>query len=181
MASFASVKAVIVMDKEGKRIHAKYYTSDLLGNLQKQRLLEEKLLKKTKESSVGEATLEADVIVLENTVAVFRQSMDVVLFIVGSSNENELILASVLDGLYVSLSMLLRDQLEKRMVLENLEYLFLLVDELVDGGIILETDAKVLASRVLMKGSDGDSTPTAELTIGQAMGVVREQIKRSFQ
>ena len=103
------------------------------------------------------------------------------MFIVGSPTENELVLASVVDGLYEALAMLLPDSVEKRTILENLEYLFLLVDELVDGGIILETDPRALASRVLMKGSDGNTTPASELTIGQAMGVVREQISKSFR
>ena len=178
--SCENVKAVVVLDNDGKRLHAKYYSSELSSKT-KQEALEAKLILKRKDAGSGH--LDANVILLDGTVSVFRTGTDgTTLYIVGSANENELILAAAVDGLYDALDMLLPgDALDKRTILENYEYLFLLVDELVDGGIILEKDPKALCSRVLMKGSDGVNTPTAELTIGQAMGVVREQLTKSFR
>jgi hypothetical protein len=146
----------------------------------KQEALEAKLIGKKKDAGSGH--LDANVILLDGTVSVFRTGTDgTTLFVVGSASENELILAAAVDGLYEALDMLLPGDLDKRTILEHYEYLFLLVDELVDGGIIMEKDPKALCSRVLMKGSDGVNTPTAELTIGQAMGVVREQLSKSFR
>ena len=177
-----TVKAVVILDQDGQRLHAKYYASEFAGadNAAKQASFEQKLVRKKKEAGSGH--LDANVMLLDGTVSVFRTGADGTgLFVVGSASENELVLASVVDGLFEALSMLLPDSVEKRTILENLEYLFLLVDELVDGGIILETDPRALASRVLMKGSDGNTTPASELTIGQAMGVVREQISKSFR
>lgn len=178
--SCENVKAIVVLDNDGKRLHAKYYSSELSSKT-KQEALEAKLILKRKDAGSGH--LDANVILLDGTVSVFRTGTDgTTLYIVGSANENELILAAAVDGLYDALDMLLPgDALDKRTILENYEYLFLLVDELVDGGIILEKDPKALCSRVLMKGSDGVNTPTAELTIGQAMGVVREQLTKSFR
>jgi hypothetical protein len=174
------VKAVVVLDQDGKRLHAKYYAAELASKV-KQESLEAKLNMKRRDAGSGH--MDANIILLEGTVSVFRTGTDgTALFVVGSASENELILAAVVDGLYEALAMLLPGEaLDKRTILENYEYLFLLVDELVDGGIILEKDPRALCSRVLMKGSDGASTPAAELTIGQAMGVVREQISKSFR
>jgi len=178
--SCENVKAVVVLDHDGKRLHAKYYAPEFKSQA-KQESLEAKLISKKKDAGSGH--MDANVILLDGTVSVFRTGTDgTALFVVGSANENELVLAAVVDGLYEALAMLLPgDALDKRTILENYEYLFLLVDELVDGGIILEKDPRALCSRVLMKGSDGANTPTAELTIGQAMGVVREQISKSFR
>lgn len=51
-------------------------------------------------------------------------------------------------------------------MLENLDYVLLAVDELVDNGILLESDPAVVASRVSMKGADSD-IPLSEQTISQ--------------
>ena len=46
------------------------------------------------------------------------------------------------------------NQFDKRTLLENIDYVLLALDELVDGGIILESEPSILASRVAMKGAD---------------------------
>ena len=74
----------------------------------------------------------------------------------------------------------MRGQLEKRVLLDNLDLVLLTVDELVDGGIILETDALLIANRVLMRAPDGD-TPIAELTIGQALATAKKQLVKGFR
>ena len=179
MSGIASVKAVVVLDGNGKRLHAKYYAPELAAAA-KQAALEQKLMQKKKDAGSGQ--MDANVVLLDGTVSVFRTGHDGTgVFVVGSANENELVLAAVVDGLFEAICLLLPGSVDKRTILENLEYLFLLVDELVDGGIILEKDPRALASRVLMKGSSGAETPAAELTIGQAMGVVREQLSKSFR
>ena len=164
------------MDDAGKRIHAKYYTADF-SNAAAQADFEKKLFQKTQGTT---ARIEAEIVMIESVVAVYKSGSDVTMYVVGSAEENELLLASVLDGLYDSLSVMLKDRLDKATLLRNLEFLFLIVDELVDGGIILETDPKALASRVLMKGSDGNDTPVSELTIGEAIATAREHISRTL-
>lgn len=108
-----SVKAVLVLDSnDGSRIHAKYYAPELRANeaqvsvwRQKQLLprviemvqleFEKKLFAKTRSQN---ARNEAEIVMLDRTVSVYRQGMDVVLFVVGSAQENELILAQVFKG-----------------------------------------------------------------------------------
>jgi len=172
-----SIKAILVLDQDGRRVHAKYYGS-AFNTPEKQAAYEAKFYGKTKSTI---ARSEAEIILLENTVALYRSGADVTFVVVGNTQENELILNEVLDGLFDSLSILLRDNLEKRVILEHLELVFLIVDELVDGGVIMATDGKALASRVLMKGSTGDDTPLSELTIGQAINVAKEQLQKSLR
>eukprot|EP00899_Mesostigma_viride_P010853 jgi/Mesvir1/1976/Mv16603-RA.1 len=50
----------------------------------------------------------------------------------------------------------LRNAVDKKTVLENLDLVLLALDELIDGGLILETEPAVIASRVAMRGSDSD-------------------------
>ena len=118
---------------------------------------------------------------LEKNVAVFRASSETRFYVVGSNLENELILTAVLDGLYEALNTLLRGQTDRRTVLDSLELVILTIDELVDGGMILETDPNAIVSRVLMRGIDGaGQVPLTELTIGQALTSAREQFIKSM-
>ena len=96
--------------------------------------LEKKLYSKTKNSN---ARQEAEIILLDNIVSVYKTGLDTMIFVVGDASENELILTAVLDALYDSLSILLRDQLEKRLLLDNVDMLMLCMDELVRSYISL--------------------------------------------
>lgn len=63
------------------------------------------------------------------------------------------------------------------------QQVILVIDELVDGGMILETDPNNIVSRVLMRsvtGPSGGEVPLTELTIGQALTSAREQFIKSM-
>ena len=117
------------------------------------------------------------------------------------------------------LALAARRQVDKRSALENLDLIFMTLDELVDGGcaqlnaracllslrrsrhrtgaaalasasdarvplcpprsIILETDPSVVASRVSMRGGEGD-VPLSEQTFSQALASAKEQLARSL-
>jgi hypothetical protein len=53
--------------------------------------------------------------------------------------------------MYDALSNLMGGQTDRNMVLDNLELVFLLIDEHCDGGIVLEVDGSKLASSVLLR------------------------------
>jgi hypothetical protein len=93
---------------------------------------------------------------------------DVMLYVVGGSDENEIVGASqrssglcvpmanfspqllynVILALRDSLSILLKNSTDKRTIIENYDLVALAIDEIVDDGIILETDPMVVSSRV---------------------------------
>ena len=66
---------------------------------------ESKLYSKTKNSN---ARMEAEVVMLGDVVVVYRFVSDFFVYIVGPSHGNELVLATVLDGLYEAMSALLK-------------------------------------------------------------------------
>eukprot|EP00574_Skeletonema_japonicum_P010780 CAMPEP_0201719008 /NCGR_PEP_ID=MMETSP0593-20130828/4360_1 /ASSEMBLY_ACC=CAM_ASM_000672 /TAXON_ID=267983 /ORGANISM="Skeletonema japonicum, Strain CCMP2506" /LENGTH=250 /DNA_ID=CAMNT_0048209397 /DNA_START=58 /DNA_END=810 /DNA_ORIENTATION=- len=125
---------------------------------------------------------------------------------VGPAGESELVLAHLVEGMYEALSHLMGGSTDRAMVLDNLELVFLLIDEHCDGGIILETDGQKLAGSVLLRdeqepamgqgmegqgggGMPGQAPPMqsgggmgglgmggGEMTIGQALMQARNQI-----
>ena len=65
-------------------------------------------------------------------------------------------------------------------VMKSLEYVLLALDELVDGGTILEIEGSAIAARVSMKSTTAD-VPLHEQTPGQAFSSIREQMQRHFK
>ncbi|KAH7299165.1 hypothetical protein KP509_25G075600 [Ceratopteris richardii] len=112
-------------------------------------------------------------------IVVYKFIADLHFYVTGGDDENELILATVLQGFFDAVSLLLRNNVDKRTVLENLDLIFLCIDEIVDGGIILETEANVIAAKVAMRGADAD-VPLSEQTISQALATAREHLARSL-
>lgn len=123
----------------------------------------------------------------DDYVVVFKALGDLIFYVTGAVSENELVLYAALQALFESVSLLLRGQLDKKTALENLDLLLLCVDEVVDAGLILETDPQTVASRVAMRGADSDggvgaggAVGSAEQTLSQALGTAREMLVRSL-
>jgi len=85
---------------------------------------------------------------------------------VGPANESELVLAYLCEGMYDALAQLMGGTTERTMVLDNLELVFLLIDEHCDGGIILETDGSKLSAAVLLR----DDEPMDQMMGGMPSG-----------
>ncbi|VEL23481.1 unnamed protein product [Protopolystoma xenopodis] len=152
-----AIKAIIILDIDGKRVLAKYYT-DMFPTLKSQSTFESKLFNKTNRTPCGEITL------FEGTTCVYKSNVDLFFYIVGDISENELILISALNCLYDSIGQILKRSVEKKMLVDNLDLIFLAIDELCDEGVLLECDASSLASRV---GSRPDDIPLSEQTVVQ--------------
>ena len=153
----------------------------LKGDKAKQVEFERKLLAKTQNAAMSE---DADILLLDGLVCVYKLGIDVVFFVVGGAQENELVLCEALDGFFGALNGLLRSQLEKRVLLDNLDLVLLVVDELIDSGIILETNALAVANRVLMRddtdGQGAGGGAVSEMTIGQALATAKQAVSRSL-
>lgn len=102
--------------------------------------------------------LNNDVLLLDGRVVVYKTTIDVTFFVVGApssgaaggvgGDENELLLYGVLTTLREAMEVVLKQTLDKRTLLDNYDVLAITVDEVVDGGIVLESDALTVATRV---------------------------------
>ena len=123
--------------------------------------------------------VERGAVVFVKRARVHKARADVLMYVVGSEDENELILDTVLDGVTGALSILLGGDVSANNILEHLDVAMLTVDETVDDGIILEVDSKTIVNRVLMQGADGSVKDITDMTISQAMEVAREQLLKN--
>ena len=74
---------------------------------------------------------------------------------------------------------------EKRLLLDNFDTLLLAIDEMIDSGMILETEAAAIVNRVGMKTADaGNPSETggafSEGNLNSMFASAREQIARSL-
>ncbi|TLS25318.1 hypothetical protein PpBr36_07633 [Pyricularia pennisetigena] len=158
--SLSSVNAIIILGcDDGSRIFAKYYTSphqaapgagqaaaltappNPFPDVKAQKAFEKGLLEKTVKQT-------GDIILYDNRIVLYKMESDVMMYVVGSVDENEVLLYNVILALRDSLHLLFKQSVDKRTIIENYDLVSLAIDEIVDDGIILETDPTIIVQRV---------------------------------
>ena len=158
------VDAILVLDGEGHRLAGKYYGNFLakpVGQQTREQLREafEKALQ-AKIAGLAARPEAAEVVTCQGRTAVVCggsggvNPQDVRIVHVGPTQESELVLAHLAEGMYEALHQLMGGAVNRTMVLDNLELVFLLIDEHCDGGLILEVDPSKLAGAVLLRDED---------------------------
>ncbi|KAJ8539313.1 hypothetical protein K7X08_013565 [Anisodus acutangulus] len=171
------VKNILLLDSERKRVAVKYYCDDWPTHSAK--LAFEKSIftkiQRTNARTEGTGTHPFGfslIFMADRFICFWKQCLAITLlsislykiftfFVTGGDDENELILATVLQGFYDAVTLLLRSNVEQREALENLNLILLCLDEIVDGGMILETDGSVIAGKVASHNMD-DRSPISE-------------------
>lgn len=167
-----TIKAVIILDSEGQRIAAKYATFSDLLKPKDQISFEKKLTLKAAKSP-------NEVMLIDDAMVLYRALGDVHVFIVGGIEENELLLLNVLNVFCDSLQIVLGEDVSKQVAMDSLDSVLLLIDELVDDGIILETDPNLIAERATMRNSAEPSIP--EQTLTQAFMLAKDQLIKALR
>ncbi|XP_062388780.1 coatomer subunit zeta-2 isoform X2 [Sardina pilchardus] len=168
--SLYTVKAVFILDNDGNRLLSKYYDLDLYPSMKEQRSFEKNVFNKTHKA-------DNEIAFLEGMTIVYKGSIDLFFYVVGSAQENELMLMAVLNCLFESLSQILRKNVERRCLLDNMDGVFLVVDEIIDGGVILESDPQQVVEKVNYRADDN---PLSEQSVAQVLQSAKDQIKWSI-
>ncbi|KAM0791341.1 hypothetical protein ACM66B_005809 [Microbotryomycetes sp. NB124-2] len=188
--SLNCVTAVILLDSDSNRLLARYCSpahadpkqqtqpfKNPFATAKEQRAFELGIWEKTRRAN-------GDVLLYSNQLVLYKNSIDLTFYVVGPEGENELMLQGVLNAFYDAVSLLLRHQVEKRAILENLDLVVLALDETIDNSIILETDPIAIASRVSRPRPDAgvqlSDITINEQTIMQAFSTVKDKIGRQI-
>lgn len=158
--SLYTIKGLAILDNDGRRILANYYDKDLFPTTKEEKAFEKNLFNKTVKATGGE------IIMLDGLTCLYKSNVDLFFYVMGSTHENELLLMSVLNCLYDSVSQILRKNVERRALFDNLDIVMLAMDEIVDGGVVLESDPNAVVNRVALRADD---IPLGEQTVAQVI------------
>ena len=105
---FTDCTAILILDSDGNRILGKYYTPphdadkpNTYSTLKDQKAFEKGLFEKTKKQS-------SDVILYDNKLVVYKQTVDATIYVVGGLEENEVMLYLVVVALRDCFDVLLK-------------------------------------------------------------------------
>ena len=96
-----TVNAVVLLDNEGRHLFARHFSSTSMDKDQ-QRQWEQRLWESTRRKPLGQ------VAVIDGQIVVYKPNLDVVLYVVGPLDSNELMFGALLDGLFETLEVLLK-------------------------------------------------------------------------
>ena len=154
------VKGVVVLDNEGKRIIAKYYNAPrgLETNHNQKNFERQIFIKSNKQGNSAKVNMyENDIMTIDNYTAVFRCYTDMTIYILGDRDDNELVLAMVLDTIHECFDKVFKHSIERKSLINNMTAVILVIDELIDQGIIMATDSATILKRINIKGASSSS------------------------
>ncbi|CAF0733829.1 unnamed protein product [Brachionus calyciflorus] len=166
--SLYTIKAILILDNDGNRLIGKYY-DNTFSSIKEQVDFEKILFNKTHKAN-------GEIIMLDNLTIVYRSIVDLFFYVIGSTSDNEIMLVSVLNCLYDSISQILRKNMEKKYLFDYMDAVELTVDEICDNGILMETDPTAIAQRAGLK----DDVPLGEQTVMDVVKSARDQLKWSL-
>ncbi|KAK4180767.1 Longin-like domain-containing protein [Triangularia setosa] len=157
--SLYSVNAILILSSEdGSRIFSKWYNpphqaagqpsttaapasaQNPFADKTAQVRFEKALLQKTAKQT-------GDILLFDNRIVLYKMEADVAIYVVGGVEENEILLYNVLLALRDALHLLFKQSVDKRTIIENYDLVSLAIDEIVDDGVVLETDPTIIVQR----------------------------------
>lgn len=183
--SMLAVHGIVILHAiDGSRLLSKYYgNGDLAQSIAVQKAFEKTLFERTKKFPNQEVTT------CNGRVVVYRSNLDVLIYLVGcdqTESPNELSLAIPLDCLYQVLTTTIKPQLDRTGILESYDTVSLIIDEIVDHGVVLECNPNDVVEKMARTSTFGnvssvsvDSTNTSEQTLSGALSFATQKL-RSF-
>ena len=179
---FCEIKAVLVIDSDGMKIYGKYYRpTDQLATASGQDLFEKQL--KSKVSKFSLKNKENEIVLLESMTVIFKLLNNVCIYIIGSNDENEILMASILDTMVEALEIVYRTEVDRTRIIEEIDLLMLTIDEMIDDGNILAFEATSIVERVLMREANEIAQPkqnVKESLFGRALQNAKQAISKTM-
>lgn len=159
------VEALVVLDMDGHRLFGKYFPNvadpskppswpTVESQANYERVLHTRLRDPRTNGSTttgsSQASADGDIMLFEGHTLIFKVDPELTFIIIGSADENELLLSAVLSCIYEAFQLLTKclGSVDKRLFLEHYDLFILCVDEVLDDGIILETTAGAVVQEV---------------------------------
>ena len=84
---------------------------------------------------------ENDIMTIDNYTAIFRCYVDMTIYLLGDRDDNEMVLAMVLDTIHDCFDTVFKRNIERKSLINNMTAVILVIDELIDSGIVMAADS----------------------------------------
>lgn len=163
-----TIRALLIIDLDGKRIYSKYYEKNPSLSLQKQQDIENRVAKSV--ASKGNN----DLFLLDKYVVIYRQLSDTIVAMLTDPSENEIFVNMTLNCIVDGFDKIFERGFDKKIALEYYDKIAIAIDEVIDDGIVLETDSQALADRVNFKNLEGtESAGFSEISLSSALNFAK--------
>lgn len=135
----------LILDNSGNRIYCKYYTNEL-NTIEKQLEFEKKLCQITSTYSIDKSDL--DIFIFDKYNILSRISGEAAIFIGQNESDNECLLEVIYNIFEEVLFNMIENSLTRESLLNNYDKVAMLIDEMINGGIVVNLDEKSLGLRV---------------------------------
>lgn len=197
------ISGLFILDSDGRRVFCKYFIDrkrptsaathtgeskthgkfSLLNTVEQQQKFEKLVFSKTHKQATMQMMGEADIAVIEGYNVVFAAEKDLLFYVFASEQTNEQVLAEVVHCILDALNQLFDGQMEKRTAMENFSHIVMTVDEVIDDGIIMETEAKTVAQRVEKVESSAQTITIAgeKVNLGEEGNAIASKLFKTAQ
>ena len=151
------IKFIIFFDNDGKRLYSKYYDQNLI-KIQKE--FEIKLTKFVINNNIQRN--DVDIFIFEEFTIVSKISPEIAIFIGSSENTNECLLVNFYDTLEYCLFNIIENSLTKEKLLENYDKIIILIDELINDGLIMNINVDNIDKIIKLEDSSYNNNNSNE-------------------
>ncbi|KAL7718879.1 AP complex mu/sigma subunit domain-containing protein [Entamoeba marina] len=162
-----TIKALLIIDIDGKRLYSKFYEKNPAVPLSKQTDIENRIAKAVSQKGNSELFL------LDKYVVLYKTVTDLIIAALTDPSENELLVANALECIVNGFELIFDKQFDKKVALEYYDKIAIAVDEVLDDGIVLEVDSEQLANRVNFKNVEGGDSTFGDGTFSGALSFAK--------
>ena len=158
------IKFIIILDNFGKRIYSKYYTNDYnLDNENKQFEFERKLSYYAIENNLEINGIDIFSYLSFNILS--NISPEVIIFIGSDEDNNEVLLSEFYNNFEKNLINLVQDSLTRKNIFKVYQQLIIVIDEMVNEGIYINSDCNSIERIVNLNEKQGENTTSSILNM----------------
>ena len=146
------IRFVVILDNNGKTIYSKYYTEEF-ENIKDQKDFEKKICLAS--ANLNVAKNDVDIFTLSNYVIVSKISGEVATFVGANEGDNEVLLGNFYDIFESSLFEVIFDSLTKEKLMNSYEQLVIIIDEMINEGVVMNSNVDSINDIVQLKQAQG--------------------------
>lgn len=143
LEELTKIQTVFIFSIDGTHLISQCYNG--FSPKSEQSAFEKSIFRRAMDDQFGEIMQHDEHIVIYKLVG------DVFVFVVGGLESNELLLAEVADTISTGLSLVFKGKVDSKMIVKQIDLLYLLLDETIEQGFLFEGDPEIIAARTKLR------------------------------